>query len=127
MNEVAHDLAAEMRIALARYFSNLKAGPLGGAPRELVAAGRKVYQEGVPDAKVVPCRLCHGEAAHGDAFIPRLAGQLHDYMINKLVDWRRERGLEPSKRDASSIMEPIVHGLTQPPIEAVAAYLSYLD
>ena len=127
MDDVSHALSPEMRAALAKHFRDLNPNPLGGAPSGLVVAGKKIYEEGVPDAKVVRCTLCHGPTAQGDGFIPRLAGQLNDYVVNKLVYWNKQRGLKPAKRDASSIMEPIVHGLTKSQIEAVAAYLSYLE
>ena len=54
-------------------------------------------------------------------------GQLHDYILRKLVNWSKERGLDPANPDTSAIMEPIAHGLTEPQIKAVAAYLSYLE
>ena len=127
MHDVSHVLSTAMRTALAKHFRDLNPNPLGDAPRALVVAGKKIYDEGVPDAKVVRCTLCHGPTAQGDGFIPRLAGQLNDYIVNKLGNWSKQRGLNPAKRDASSIMEPIVHGLTKSQIEAVAAYLSSLE
>jgi cytochrome c553 len=54
-----------------------------------------------------------------------LAGQLHDYITNKLVNWSKERGQDPKNPDTSAIMEPIAHNLTNAQIAAVAAYLSY--
>jgi cytochrome c553 len=56
-----------------------------------------------------------------------LAGQLNDYIYNKLVNWTSERGQDPAHPDTSAIMQPIAHNLTKPQIEAVAAYVSYLD
>jgi cytochrome c553 len=56
-----------------------------------------------------------------------LAGQLNDYVLNKLVNWSKERGQDPAKPDTSAIMEPIAHGLTQQQVKAVAAYLNYLE
>jgi cytochrome c553 len=127
MYGVSHVLSPAMRTALAKHFNGLNPKPLGGAPRELVAAGKKIYEEGVPNANVLPCASCHGPAAKGNGEFPRLAGQLHDYIFNKLVNWTKERGLNPAKPDTSAIMEPIAHSLTKSQIEAVAAYLSYLD
>jgi cytochrome c553 len=56
-----------------------------------------------------------------------LAGQLDDYIFNKLTNWSKERGQNAANPDSSAIMEPIAHGLTKPQIEAVAAYVSYLE
>ncbi len=127
MNNVAHVLSPNMIAALAAHFRDINAKPLGGAPQELVAAGKKIYQEGVPGTDIPACASCHGPEAKGDGAFPRLAGQLHDYILRKLVNWSKERGQDPAKPDTSAIMEPIAHGLTEPQIKAVAAYLSYLE
>jgi cytochrome c553 len=127
MFNVAHVLNPPMITALAAHFKDLDAKPLGGAPKELVAAGKTLYEEGVPDANVPPCSSCHGPEGKGDGAFPRLAGQLHDYIFRKLVNWSKERGQDRSKPDTSAIMEPIAHSLTEPQIEAVAAYVSYLE
>src|ERR1700680_1291294 len=52
MFNVAHVLNPPMITALAAHFKDLDARPLGGAPKELVAAGKTLYEEGVPDAKL---------------------------------------------------------------------------
>jgi cytochrome c553 len=127
MNNVAHVLSPTMVSGLAAHFKDLNPKPLGGAPRELVAAGKKIYDEGVPGTDVPPCSSCHGPQAKGDGAFPRLAGQLDDYILRKLVNWSKERGQDPANPDTSAIMEPIAHGLTEPQVKAVAAYLSYLD
>ena len=127
MNNVAHVLSPNMITALAAHFKDLNPKPLGGAPQELVVAGKKIYQEGVPGTDIPACASCHGPEAKGDGAFPRLAGQLHDYILRKLVNWSKERGLDPANPDTSAIMEPIAHGLTEPQIKAVAAYLSYLE
>jgi cytochrome c553 len=56
-----------------------------------------------------------------------LAGQLDDYIINKLANWSNERGQDPANPDTSAIMQPIAHRLTPAQIAAVAAYLNYLE
>jgi cytochrome c553 len=127
MFNVAHVLSPSMVTALATYFKDLDPKPLGGAPVDLAAAGKKIYQEGIAGTDVPPCASCHGQDAKGQGAFPRLAGQLHDYILKKLVNWSKERGQDPAKPDTSAIMEPIAHGLTEPQIAAVAAYLSYLE
>ena len=127
MFNVAHVLSPSMVTALAEHFKDLDPKPLGGAPKELVAAGKKIYEEGVPGVDVPACSSCHGPEAKGNGAFPRLAGQLHDYIFKKLVNWNKERGQDQAKPDTSAIMEPIAHNLTEPQITAVAAYLSYLE
>ena len=127
MYTVSHVLSPAMRTALAKHFSELNPKPLGGAPKELVAAGKKLYNEGIPAAQVPPCATCHGLDAKGNGEFPRLAGQLNDYILNKLTNWNKERGQDPAKPDTSAIMQPIAHNLTKPQIEAIAAYVNYLE
>jgi cytochrome c553 len=127
MFNVAHVLSPSMLTALGAHFKDLNPKPLGGAPKELVAAGKKIYEEGVPSAEVPACATCHGPEAKGADAFPRLAGQLHDYVAKKLLNWSKERGQDPAKPDTSAIMEPIAHNLTEAQVKAVAAYLSYLE
>jgi cytochrome c553 len=44
-----------------------------------VAIGKKIYEEGVPEANIEPCAMCHGPDAKGQVTGPRLAGQLRKY------------------------------------------------
>jgi cytochrome c553 len=127
MFNVSHVLSPAMLDALAESFHNLNPKPLGGAPKQFVAAGKKIYDEGLPNSDVPPCASCHGPEAKGDGQFPRLAGQLSDYVFNKLANWSKERGQDPAKPDTSLIMQPIAHSLTEQQIKAVAAYLSYLE
>ena len=127
MFNVAHVLSPAMLKALAEHFRDLNPKPLGGASKELVAAGKKIYEDGVPSAEVPPCATCHGPEAKGADAFPRLAGQLNDYVAKKLLNWSKERGQDPAKPDNSAIMQPIAHGLTEDQVNAVAAYLSYLE
>jgi len=127
MFNVAHVLDPEMVKALAAYFKDLDPRPLGGAAKELAPDGRKIYEEGVPSANVPACASCHGADAKGADAFPRLAGQLHDYVFQKLSNWDKERGQRKDQPDNSAIMQPIAHDLTEAQIRAVAAYVSQLD
>jgi cytochrome c553 len=127
MYDVAHVLSPATRAALAKHFRGLNAKPLGGASKKLVAIGKKIYEEGVPETNVPACMACHGSEAKGQDAIPRLAGQLHDYFFNKLVNWNKERGQDPKHPDISAVMLPTSHNLTKSQIAEVAAYVSYLQ
>jgi cytochrome c553 len=126
MFNVAHALSPSMISALAASFRQLNPAPVGGAPRQLVEEGKRIFEDGVPDANVAACAACHGPDASGTGEIPRLAGQLFPYLIKELTNWGEERGQNPAKPDTSSIMSPVAHSLTKAQTEAVAAYVSYL-
>ena len=128
MFRVAHSLSPEMLTDLADHFNGLNPPPLGGAPADLVDAGKKIFEGGVPDAKIPPCSTCHGPEAKGNGQFPRLAGQLYPYIIKTLTNMDQERGQGgPTNQDPSAIMRPIAHSLTESQIKEVAAYLSTLE
>ncbi len=127
MFNVAHSLRPDMAKALVEAFHEMNPKPLGGAPKNLVAEGKSIFQEGISASNIPPCAQCHGPDAMGNGEFPRLAGQLNDYVVNKLANWEHERGQIPSEMDPQAIMRPIAHGLTQAQIKAVAAYASTLQ
>jgi cytochrome c553 len=127
MFNVAHSLRPDMAQALVEAFHEMNPKPLGGAPKNLVTEGKKIFDDGVASSNIPPCAQCHGPQGKGDGQFPRLAGQLNDYIVNKLANWDRERGQIPSETDPQAIMQPIAHGLTQAQIKAVAAYVSTLQ
>jgi cytochrome c553 len=122
MFNVGHVLSPAMIKALATDFHDLNPKPLGGAPKDLVPTGEKIFQQGLPDAGVPPCASCHGPEAKGNDQFPRLAGQLYPYLVSQLTNWASERG-----ETNSNVMAPIAHSLTAPQVKAVAAYLSGLE
>jgi cytochrome c553 len=127
MFNVAHVLNPAITAALAANFHELNPKPAEAGPKELIAKGKMIFDEGIPDANVPACSSCHGTEAKGDGQFPRLAGQLFDYISNTLTDWDRERGQVPADPDTSAIMQPIARSLTMSQIKAVAAYLSSLE
>ena len=127
MFSVAHVLTPEMLTALSQYFLKLDPKPLGGGPANLVADGKAIFHNGIPSKNIPACATCHGDDAKGNGQIPRLAGQVDEYVIAKLTNWDKERGQIKSEPDTSAIMEPIAHGLTPAQIKAAAAYVSTLE
>lgn len=125
MQNVAHALNPSMMSALADYFHHLEARPIGGAPRS-TALGKKIFEEGLPDSNVPACYVCHGPEGRGQNEIPRLAGQLYEYVVGQLTNWAKVRG-QGTAVDTSAIMVPTAHNMTRAQIEAVAAYVSNMQ
>ncbi len=122
-----HGIPESQREAIANYISSLPPVAHPGGSSELVAEGEKIFHGGVPDNDVPACAVCHGPEAKGEGIFPRLAGQWRPYLINKLVNWEKERGLGPlGADDNSTIMKPIAKSLSRDQIKAVTAYLSSL-
>lgn len=125
MTNVAHVLSPTMVSALAAHFRNLDPRPIGGAPRSSASTGKRIFDEGIPEANVPACSACHGTDGRGQNEIPRLAGQLYEYTVGQLTGWTKVRG-QGSAVDTSAIMAPTAHNLTRSQVEAVAAYVSNL-
>ncbi len=112
--------------AMATHFRGLNSKPFGGAPRGSLGLGKKIYEEGLPESNVPACSACHGTEGKGQNEIPRLAGQVYAYTVGQLTGWNKNRG-QGSAVDTSAIMAPTAHNLTRSQVDAVAAYVSYLQ
>jgi len=114
---------------LAEHFSALHPRAHPGGPKNLVAEGKKIFEEGIPDANIPACSACHGDNAQGNGdTVPRLAGQLYGYVVDELTDWvEGYRAKDPETPAVPNVMQPIASSLTKEQIAAVAAYLSRLD
>ena len=121
-----HGLSSDLRAALAAHFRGLDPRPIGGGPRNLLRTGKRIYDEGIPEANIPACAACHGPDAKGQEEIPRLAGQLYAYTVKELTNWSTERAQGAAKDDTSAVMNPIAHALSPAQVSAVAAYLSDL-
>jgi cytochrome c553 len=82
-----------------------------------VAAGKKIYDEGIPAQSVPACQSCHRPNAEGNGPFPRLAGQHRRYL---------ERQLEvfAANLRANEVMHATAQTLTALQISQLAAYLS---
>jgi cytochrome c553 len=106
MFNVARVLSPEMISTLAANFHDLNPAPLADRRNELIAMGKMIFEEGVPDANVPACSTCHGPDAKGSGPFPRLAGQLFDYISNKLTNW--DKAPSPQARQlARRIRDPV--------------------
>lgn len=105
--------------AIADYYSQQTARKDGmpAADPKLLAAGKDIFEQGVPDKNVIACAACHGPKAQGIEAFPRLANQHADYIVKQLDIFQNTQGRPGTP------METIVHPLTGGSKEAVAAYL----
>ncbi len=102
---------------IATYFAAQP--PAHGTPADPaeVAAGKKIFEEGVPAQTVPACQSCHMPNAIGNGPFPRLAGQHRRYL---------ERQLEvfATNLRANEIMHGTAQALTALQISQLAAFLS---
>jgi cytochrome c553 len=105
---------------LAIYFASIPPKPAKDGNRDLVAKGRAIYLDGVPEANIVSCYACHGPNAEGVRDIPRLGGLAYFYVKNRLEQWRQ------GYHSAPSPMPLVAAHLGPDEIEALASYLSFV-
>jgi cytochrome c553 len=119
MWEATANLSPQTARDLSAYFSTLTPKAANDGNIELVAAGRTIYEQGIPDANIVSCLVCHGPNAEGVREIPRLGGLAYSYLKRRLEQWREgfHAAAEPMPRIARSPNE----------IEALASYLSFVE
>lgn len=106
---------------LATYFASLPPRAASDGVPDLVALGRTIYQEGMPDANIVACVVCHGPNAEGVREIPRLGGLDYSYLKRRLEQWNQ--GYHAA---AGPPMISISSKLSSDQVEALASYLSFV-
>jgi cytochrome c553 len=115
---LSHHLTDAQIADIADYFSKQTPHSSAAAtdPAKL-AAGKEIFEKGVPDQNVIPCMACHGPKAQGIDAFPRLAYQHADYIVKQLNIFQNTQGRPGTP------MENVVHPLTGENKAAVAAYL----
>jgi cytochrome c553 len=117
----ARNLDAPSVRNLATYFASLPPRAASDGVPDLVALGRTIYQEGMPDANIVACVVCHGPNAEGVREIPRLGGLDYSYLKRRLEQWNQ--GYHAA---AGPPMISISSKLSSDQVEALASYLSFV-
>ena len=114
---ISRKLTDDQIKGLADYYA--KQSPQLNAPvdAQLVAAGRDIFEKGVPAKETPPCMACHGAKAEGIAAMPRLANQHQDYLVKQLHIFQETEGRPGTP------MKQVTHLLSKEEMQAVAAYL----
>jgi cytochrome c553 len=114
---ISHHLTDDQIKGLAEYFANQTAQTNAPVDSQQMAAGKQIYENGVPAEEVAPCMACHGPTAQGIATFPRLANQHQDYMVKQLHIFQDTEGRPGTP------MKQITHLLTSQEMMDVAGYL----
>jgi len=115
------DLGPSAARDLAAYFSAQPPRAAEDGNRDLVAAGRQIYQEGIAETNIVTCTVCHGPNAEGIRDIPRLGGLSYYYLKRRLEQWNE------GYHAAAAPMPQVARALSANEIEALASYLSFIE
>ena len=106
---------------LAIYFATIVPKAANDGDRNLMARGRAIYLDGIPEANIVSCYACHGPNAEGVRDIPRLGGLAYFYLKGRLEQWN-----EGYHSGIASPMPMVASKLGPNEIEALASYLSFV-
>jgi len=103
---------------LASYYA--AQSPVPGVPGDqtLMAKGKAIYEQGLPDAGVPACISCHGADAAGKDNIPRLGGQYQPYLVKQLAYFKSEQ------RANAPVMHAVTYKMDLEQMEAVTVYAS---
>jgi cytochrome c553 len=113
---MAAQLNDEKIAAVAAHYAAQAPAAGRGGDAKLVARGKAIFQQGVPEKAIVACGTCHGEHAQGNGPIPRLAGQHAPYLLKQMLVIQSVLRLAP-------VMHGVIKDLSRDQMQAVAAYL----
>jgi cytochrome c553 len=125
MSPVAREMTEPQMADVAFYYSVLDA-PYARRPEvdpALLERGREIAEDGLDEAGVESCNLCHGRNGAGDPpLFPYLAGQYAPYTELQLQLWKQ--GVR--RNDPLDVMADIAEALSGEDIRAVALYYEWL-
>jgi cytochrome c553 len=107
---------------LALYFATLPPIAANDGLPEFAGSGETIYQQGMPEANIVACVVCHGPNGEGVGAIPRLGGLGYVYLKKRLEQWG-----EGYHASAKPPMPRIAARLSEQQIVELASYLSFLQ
>jgi cytochrome c553 len=125
MTPIARQMTEPQMANVAFYYSALDAphAPRPVVAPEMLARGRKIAEDGVPEADLQACNLCHGEDGAGNPpLFPYLAGQYAPYTELQMQLFKRDI----RTNDPLAVMRDIAEDLSDQDIRAVALYFEWL-
>jgi len=85
-----------------------------------IAVDQPQAQVGMTIANDLKCAGCHGQDYRGTQNVPRLAGQLRNYLVLAIMRLQRDVSLHPPMTSGGELIPP-------PSVEALASYLASLE
>jgi cytochrome c553 len=105
--------------ALADFFSQQRPATGSQGNATAMAAGKQIYEKGVPASQIPACESCHGKLAVGVGPFPRLAGQHAPYLFKQMLVIQNVLRTAP-------VMHGVVKDLSREQMQQLATYLESL-
>jgi cytochrome c553 len=117
MWSVASGLNDSMISGLAAYYAAQPPAHGQSGDAKLVAAGKVIFEKGMPDEGIPACNLCHGANGEGKTIYPRVAGQHAPYLLKQILLIQNALRVAP-------VMHGVIKDLTRDEMLAVTAYVA---
>ena len=125
MTPIAREMTEPQMANVAFYYSVVDApyAPRPVVEPEVLARGREIAEDGLPEAGLQACNFCHGEDGGGNPpLFPYLAGQYAPYTELQMQLFKRDI----RTNDPLAVMRDIAEDLSDEDIRAVALYFEWL-
>jgi cytochrome c553 len=113
---MAAQLNDPMIKAIAAHYAAQRAAVGAPGDAKLMARGKVIFQQGVPEQGIPACATCHGDQAQGNGAFPRLAGQHAPYLLKQML-------VIQNALRAAPVMHGVIKQLSRDQMLAVASYL----
>lgn len=115
METIASSLSDQDMRDIGAFYAALPAPPMMEVHTEKITDGQRISKQNY-------CQSCHGANLQGQKHVPRIAGQVSDYVVRQLKNLR-----SGARADMDGTMGSAARGLTDEDIEALAAYAKSLN
>lgn len=120
MEPMVKELAEDDMASLAAYYAEQKPKPGEARDGKLVEAGRKLYDDGIPDVGLPSCSGCHYPDGMGTPRFPRVAGQHSEYTYQQLKDFASGK----RENDRGLAMQSVANRMNDQQMKAVSEYIA---
>lgn len=115
MPDMAQGLSDEQVENLAAFYATLPAAP----PEDRAPPREAAMQEGARLAARLRCGICHTASFHGQAQVPRIAGQREEFLAASLAAYRDNR-----RHGTDTNMNAVMYGVQDEEIAAIAHFIA---
>ncbi|HSD41799.1 MAG TPA: c-type cytochrome [Burkholderiales bacterium] len=120
MEPMVKELTEDDMASLAAYYAEQQPKPGEARDGKLAEAGRKLYNDGIPDVGLPSCSGCHYPDGIGTARFPRVAGQHAEYTYQQLKDFASGK----RENDRGLAMQSVANRMNDQQMRAVAEYVA---
>lgn len=123
MEPMVKELTDDDMASLAGHYAEQKPTPGAARDAKLVEAGRKLYNDGIPDVGLPSCSGCHYPDGMGTPRFPRVAGQHAEYTYQQLKDFASGK----RENDRGLAMQSVANRMNDQQMKAVSEYVAGMN